>query len=1097
MAELRKSGIEVLGDIPWGSHICQFYETEKDLLELLIPFFKAGLENNEFCLWVVADPLTKENVTNELKKAIPNFENFLRRESIEILSHHEWYLNKKTFNPKEIINELNERLVIAVKKGYEGMRVNGNESWLQQQDWKDFMKYERELNSALRGKRMIVLCAYPLETSNAAAILDIVHAHQQVISKRNGEWQVVETAMHVKALAEIKRLNGTKPQAEESRSWPVITGYVVAILLVIAAIIILKWFPAGSLGDAPYVSVFLCAVILSTLVGGTGPALLAVVLSAIAFDYYFLPSIHTFAIEPSQLARLILFLVPALFIAWLSAAQKSATKSIRQARKVLEKTVQRLSQTNRMLQAEISERKQAEDELRRSKGYLRLVVDTIPALVVTAVPDGSVDFINQRYREFTGLTLEDVKGWHWISLVHADDRDRVLTEWRTSLSTSKPWRTEMRLRMASGDYCWLLINAVPLRDESGKIVRWYCTKTDITELKHAQEELRRSEDRIRLIIDTIPIMAWTILPDGTVDFVNKRWQDYAGVSLEELIKNPTSAIHPEDLPGILSGWRKSMATGETAEDEMRLRRADGKYRWFLVRTAPLRDKKGNIVKWYGVSTDIEDSKCAKEELRLAYQRLSYHVENTPLAVIEWDKNLDITRWSTHAEELFGWKEFEAIGKNVYDPGLSLIYPEDLQPVNQIAEQLTGGIIDRNRSLNRNYTKDGKMIYCEWYNSVLRDQQGNVITILSLVNDVTEGKIAEEQLKQSETHLAEAQKIAKMGSWSLDVKTGRVTWSEGLYNVFGVDKHIFEQTHDSFLQLVDEQDRDIVLQTNKNTRQTAEPFTIEYRITTSAGEKRYIREHGYGEKDDRGNVVRLFGTAQDVTEQKLAGETLQQSHQEIRRLTDHLQKIRDEERAHIAREIHDELGQQLTAIKMDIVWVDKKMTAEAADIKRKLKNVIGLLDGSNESIRRILSELRPGILDENDWVESIEWLCRQLKETTGIPVKFSVSVPEKELKISNQIAKCMFRVCQEAFTNITRHSQAKNVTVSINIPDGTIILTIEDDGTGFNPETVKNKKSFGILGMRERVLSLSGKFDLISSPGAGTKIIVSLPLETSA
>ncbi|HET6995243.1 MAG TPA: PAS domain-containing protein, partial [Chitinophagaceae bacterium] len=586
-------------------------------------------------------------------------------------------------------------------------------------------------------------------------------------------------------------------------------------------------------------------------------------------------------------------------------------------------------------------------------------------------------------------------------------------------------------------------------------------------------------------------------PNGVLDFVNKRWQDYTGISLEELIKDPTGTIYPEDLPGVLTSWAESMAAGESAEDEMRLRRADGEYRWFLVRTAPLRNEQGKIIKWYGVSIDIQDSKCAEDELRLAYQRLSYHVENTPLAVIECDKNLYITRWSTHAEELFGWKESEAIRKNIYDPELSLIYPEDTQPVNQIADQLTSGIVDRNLSLNRNYTKERKLIYCEWYNSVLRDQQGNVITILSLVHDVTERKIAEEQLKQSETHLAEAQKVAKMGSWSLDVKTNRVTWSEGLYNVFGVDKRTFGKTHDSFLQLIDDEDREFVLQTNKNTGQTGEPFTIEYHITTPNGEKRSIREHGYGEKDGNGNVVRLFGTAQDITEQKRAEETLQQSHEEIRRLTDHLQKIRDEERAHIAREIHDELGQQLTAIKMDIVWVDKKMADEAADIKRKLKNVIGLLDGSNESIRRILSELRPGILDENDWMESIEWLCRQLKETTGIPVKFSVSVPEKELKISNLVAKCMFRVCQEAFTNITRYSQAKNVSVSISIPDGNIILIIEDDGLGFNPAAVKSKKSFGILGMRERVLSLKGKFDLVSSPGKGTKIIVSLPLETQA
>src|SRR4051812_29151942 len=122
MTELRKSGIEVLSDIPWGSHICQFYETKKDLLELLIPFFTAGLENNEFCLWVVSDPLTPEYVISELRKAIPNFENSLSRGSLEILSHHEWFLIGKIINPKGIINALNEKLASALERGFEGMR---------------------------------------------------------------------------------------------------------------------------------------------------------------------------------------------------------------------------------------------------------------------------------------------------------------------------------------------------------------------------------------------------------------------------------------------------------------------------------------------------------------------------------------------------------------------------------------------------------------------------------------------------------------------------------------------------------------------------------------------------------------------------------------------------------------------------------------------------------------------------------------------------------------------------------------------------------------------------------------------------------------
>src|SRR5437016_11699522 len=135
------------------------------------------------------------------------------------------------------------------------------------------------------------------------------------------------------------------------------------------------------------------------------------------------------------------------------------------------------------------------------------------------------------------------------------------------------------------------------------------------EAKRAGDALRQSEDRLRLVIDTIPTMAWSLLPDGTVDFVNQRWLEYTGLSLEEALANSTRTVHPEDLPGIMEKWRTDMAVGEPCEDEMRLRRADGEYRWFLVRTVPLRDEQGNIVKWYGTSTDIEELKQAEDTLR--------------------------------------------------------------------------------------------------------------------------------------------------------------------------------------------------------------------------------------------------------------------------------------------------------------------------------------------------------------------------------------------------------------------------------------------------------------------------------------------------
>ncbi len=834
MPELRESGIEALGKIPWGSHFCNFYETKQDLLDTVVPYFKTGLESKEFCLWIVSNSglITVEDAKEALKQAVPDFEWYFSDKNIEILNETNWYLEGNVFNLERVINSWHVKLNQALALGYDGMRVSGDTFWLTEKDWKDFIDYEKQLTNSITDLPMTLLCTYPLAKSGAAEILDVAQNHQFAIVRRKGEWEMIETGIQLQAQTEIKRLNKAMQLTKERKTRPAaILSYGVAVLSVIAAIIILLQITTTSLDSAPHVSVFLCAVIVSAWFGGIRSGLLAVVLSALAFDYYFLPPFHSFAIETPQFIRLLLFIVPALFIVWLNFTQRGITNSLRRARNVLEGTVQKLRQTNAVLQAEIAERRQAEDAL------------------------------------------------------------------------------------------------------------------------------RKSEDSIRLIIDTIPIMAWSLRPDGVVDFVNKRWLDYTG---EESIDDPNSTIHPEDSPGVMEKWKVNKAAGNAYEDEMRLRQANGEYRWFLVRTAPLHDEHGKIVKWYGVSIDIEDSKRAEGALKESEQQYLSLFENM-------------------AE---GVAYFQMLFKD--DKLQDAIYLE----VNPAWEKLTG----------------------------LKNVLGRKIT-------------------------------------------------EVLPNILESRSELFERSVRVAL--------------------TCQPERFE---TYSTYLKRWLSVSAYCPKKE--HVILVFD---DITERKHANETLQQSYEEIRRLTEHLQKIREEERTSIAREIHDELGQQLTAIKMDVAWIDKKTPEETIDIKRKLKNIIELLDGSNQSIRRILSELRPRILDDHGWLESIEWLSRQFTETTNTPVQFRT--PEKDIKVSEQIATCIFRVCQEAFTNIARYSQAKNVSISISIIEENIILIIEDDGTGFDPASVQNKKTFGILGMRERVLSLAGKFELISSPGKGTKITVSLPYRT--
>jgi signal transduction histidine kinase len=209
IAEMRKTGIDVVGDVPWSTHFCLFYETKADLLDTLVAYCKAGLENHEFCLWVVADPVTTDQAMDALRQAVPApaFARYVEAGSIEIISARHWYLQGGTFDLQRVTESWRRTLARALNNGYAGVRVTGDTAWLQKKDWKDFCEYEEGLNDAIANQRLAVLCTYPLAACGAAEILDVVRTHQFAIAKRHGAWDVIETAGFKQAKAEIKRLN--------------------------------------------------------------------------------------------------------------------------------------------------------------------------------------------------------------------------------------------------------------------------------------------------------------------------------------------------------------------------------------------------------------------------------------------------------------------------------------------------------------------------------------------------------------------------------------------------------------------------------------------------------------------------------------------------------------------------------------------------------------------------------------------------------------------------------------------------------------------------------------------------------------------------
>jgi DNA-binding CsgD family transcriptional regulator len=205
---LRKSGLRVIGDVPWGDHLCIFYETREDLLDTAVSYFAAGLRSNEFCVWAISDSITQTDAKDALRLAVPDLDRRLAAGRMEILPGSEWYLKGDQFDPKRVTRGWNEKLQGALAKGYEGMRVSGDTFWIETNHWKAFCEYEQELDRALANRKMIALCTYSLRKSGAVDILDVARAHQCSAARRNGDWEFLQTLELRQAKREINRLNG-------------------------------------------------------------------------------------------------------------------------------------------------------------------------------------------------------------------------------------------------------------------------------------------------------------------------------------------------------------------------------------------------------------------------------------------------------------------------------------------------------------------------------------------------------------------------------------------------------------------------------------------------------------------------------------------------------------------------------------------------------------------------------------------------------------------------------------------------------------------------------------------------------------------------
>jgi PAS domain S-box-containing protein len=379
-----------------------------------------------------------------------------------------------------------------------------------------------------------------------------------------------------------------------------------------------------------------------------------------------------------------------------------------------------------------------------STDQLRTIIDGLPTMLWSAWPDGSIEFLNRRWLDYTGLSADAAQGWDWMAVVHPDDRTAARDFWLGVVRSGEPGETELRLRAADGAYRWFLVRSSASRDASGAVVRWYGTNTDIEDRHRAEDAVRASEQHLRSVLDTLPGLAFVIDSMGRIELLNRSVLEYFGASFEELRDRPQSEIvHPDDIAPAAARWQRAFETGETHDVALRMRRADGVYRWFQSQSVPLRDGAGRVVRWATLLTDIEEMQRVTEALQESEQRLRAVIDGIPAFIY--------TMAPTGEPEFFNRPFLDYLGRTAAEmmdwARIGVIHPDDLARSIAIWQRAieTGEDYSLEFRLRR---ADGVFRWFELRSRAVRDAGGRLVRSYAIVADIHDRKRAQRRLHRA-------------------------------------------------------------------------------------------------------------------------------------------------------------------------------------------------------------------------------------------------------------------------------------------------------------------------------------------------------------
>lgn len=610
------------------------------------------------------------------------------------------------------------------------------------------------------------------------------------------------------------------------------------------------------------------------------------------------------------------------------------------------------------------------------------------------------------------------------------------------------------------------------------------------ELRRTQMELEAARDRYMDLYDFSPVGHLTMDLRGTILEANLRAGTLLGINRKELIGGPLARFVASDDQDIFyRHCQDVLKTGTSQGCEVRLQKNVGACSYVYLKSLAGHDETGQIAHWRTALLDNTKRRRAEEELRGSEARLRAILDNSPGMVFLKDPEGRYLHVNREFERAFHMTCKQIVGKT--DEAIFVAEEAAAFRVHDLKVLQAGVPLEFEEVATHDDGPHTSLVS----KFPLYDREGKPYALCGISTDITDRKRMEETLRQSEERYRSIFENAVEGIFQTTVDGKYVAVNPALARMYGYDspEDMIATITDIASQLyVDPGRRDEFIQLIQLTKEVTGFEALVYR---KDGSFIWISENVRIRRDQAGVFAGYEGTVDNITERKLANERLRATLEEVRLLSGRLATAQEEERTRIARELHDELGVGLTCLKIDLSRLHTMASegAGAGASKKaddKIRSMIEQIDMTIASVQRLVTELRPAVLDDLGLVAAIEWQCQDFQKRTGIPCTCVTSADD--IAMERERATAIFRICQEALTNTVRHANATAVTIKLEARNESLRLVVADNGVGIPDTKISNRQSLGLLGMRERVALFRGDITIQSMPGTGTTVTVCLP-----